>query len=43
MIGKREGPPDAPVLLFGSHQDPVRNGGMFDGNHGRAFASAGFR
>ena len=31
MIGRREGPPGAPVLLFGSHQDSVRNGGMFDG------------
>ena len=31
MIGRREGPPDGPVLLFGSHQDSVRNGGMFDG------------
>jgi len=31
MIGRREGPPGAPVLLFGSHQDSVRHGGMFDG------------
>lgn len=31
MIGRRDGPPGAPVLLFGSHQDSVRNGGMFDG------------
>ncbi len=31
MIGRCEGPPGAPVLLFGSHQDSVRNGGMFDG------------
>ena len=31
MIGRREGPAGAPVLLFGSHQDSVRNGGMFDG------------
>ena len=31
MIGRCEGPPGAPLLLFGSHQDPVRNGGIFDG------------
>jgi len=31
LIGRREGPPGAPVLLFGSHQDSVRNGGRFDG------------
>ena len=34
MIGRREGPQGAPVLLFGSHQDSVKNIGMFDGNMG---------
>ena len=31
IIGRREGPYGAPTLLFGSHQDTVRNGGKFDG------------
>ena len=31
IIGRREGPADSPVLLFGSHQDSVRNGGKYDG------------
>jgi len=31
IVGRREGPPEAPTLLFGSHQDSVRNGGKFDG------------
>ena len=31
IIGTREGPADSPVLLFGSHQDSVRNGGKYDG------------
>ena len=31
LVGRREGPPGAPVLLLGSHQDSVREGGVFDG------------
>jgi len=31
LIGRREGPPGAPTLLMGSHQDSVRQGGAFDG------------
>lgn len=34
MIGRRAGPPGAPVLLMGSHQDSVRQGGAFDGAMG---------
>ena len=36
LIGRREGPPGAPVLLIGSHQDSVRQGGAFDGIMGVA-------
>jgi allantoate deiminase len=31
LIGRRDGPPGAPVLLMGSHQDSVRAGGAYDG------------
>lgn len=31
LIGRREGPPGAPCMLMGSHQDSVREGGAFDG------------
>lgn len=31
LIGRRAGPPGAPTLLMGSHQDSVRQGGAFDG------------
>ena len=31
IIGRREGVADGPTLLFGSHQDSVRNGGKYDG------------
>lgn len=31
LIGRMEGPEGAPVLLLGSHQDSVREGGAFDG------------
>lgn len=31
LIGRQEGPPGAPVLLTGSHQDSVRAGGAYDG------------
>ncbi|MEZ5766846.1 MAG: hydantoinase/carbamoylase family amidase [Paracoccaceae bacterium] len=31
LIGRCEGPPGAPVLLLGSHQDSVREGGAYDG------------
>jgi allantoate deiminase len=31
LIGRRDGPPGAPVLLMGSHQDSVRQGGAYDG------------
>jgi len=31
LVGRREGPPGAPTLLLGSHQDSVREGGAFDG------------
>lgn len=31
LIGRQEGPQEAPVLLFGSHQDTVREGGAYDG------------
>ncbi|MCB1359407.1 MAG: hydantoinase/carbamoylase family amidase, partial [Maritimibacter sp.] len=31
LIGRRDGPPGAPVLLLGSHQDSVREGGAYDG------------
>ena len=34
LIGRREGPAGAPVLLMGSHQDSVRQGGAFDGAMG---------
>ncbi|PFG62973.1 allantoate deiminase [Thioclava sp. ES.031] len=36
LIGRREGPPGAPTLLIGSHQDSVREGGAFDGIMGVA-------
>ncbi|KFE34932.1 M20 family metallo-hydrolase [Thioclava atlantica] len=36
LIGRREGPPGAPTLLIGSHQDSVRHGGAFDGIMGVA-------
>jgi len=31
LIGRMEGPEGAPVLLLGSHQDSVREGGAYDG------------
>jgi len=31
LIGRREAPEGAPVLLMGSHQDSVREGGAYDG------------
>ncbi len=31
LIGRLAGPADAPVLLMGSHQDSVREGGAYDG------------
>ncbi|SUZ32048.1 N-carbamoyl-L-amino acid hydrolase [Roseibaca ekhonensis] len=31
LIGRRDGPRAAPVLLMGSHQDSVREGGAYDG------------
>ncbi len=31
LIGRLEGPAGAPVLLMGSHQDSVREGGAYDG------------
>jgi allantoate deiminase len=31
LIGRREGPEGASALLFGSHQDSVREGGAYDG------------
>ena len=31
LIGRQGGPAGAPVLLMGSHQDSVRQGGAFDG------------
>lgn len=31
LIGRKQGPNGAPVLLIGSHQDSVRNGGRYDG------------
>jgi allantoate deiminase len=34
LIGRREGPPGAPTLLMGSHQDSVREGGAYDGAMG---------
>jgi len=35
LIGRCEGPgPEAPVLLMGSHQDSVRQGGAYDGMMG---------
>ena len=39
LIGRQEGQtPDAPVLLIGSHQDSVREGGAFDGIMGVVLA-----
>ncbi|WP_209427334.1 M20 family metallo-hydrolase [Pararhodobacter sp. SW119] len=34
LIGRRKGPAGAPVLLLGSHQDSVRQGGAYDGAMG---------
>ncbi|TYB83185.1 M20 family metallo-hydrolase [Maritimibacter fusiformis] len=34
LIGRLEGPPGAPTLILGSHQDSVREGGAFDGAMG---------
>lgn len=31
LVGRLDGPPGAPTLLMGSHQDSVREGGAFDG------------
>jgi len=31
LVGRRAGPPGAPVLLLGSHLDTVRDAGAFDG------------
>lgn len=31
LVGRRDGPTDAPTLLMGSHQDSVREGGAYDG------------
>lgn len=31
LIGRQEGPKGSPALLFGSHQDSVREGGAYDG------------
>ncbi len=31
LVGRLEGPPGAPTLLMGSHQDSVREGGAYDG------------
>jgi allantoate deiminase len=31
LIGRLAGPPGAPTLLLGSHQDSVRHGGAYDG------------
>lgn len=36
LIGRKEGPKDAPTFLIGSHQDSVRNGGRYDGIMGVA-------
>ncbi len=36
LIGRRPGPPGAPTLLMGSHQDSIRNGGKYDGMLGVA-------
>jgi len=38
LIGRREGPPGAPCMLMGSHQDSVREGGAFDGAMGVVLA-----
>ncbi len=34
LIGRRAGPAGAPILLLGSHQDSVRQGGAYDGAMG---------
>lgn len=31
LIGRQEGPQGAPILMLGSHQDSVREGGAYDG------------
>lgn len=36
LVGRRPGPPGARTLLFGSHQDTIRNGGRYDGMLGIA-------
>jgi allantoate deiminase len=38
LVGRKDGPPGAPVLLLGSHQDSVPGGGAFDGIMGVALA-----
>ena len=38
LVGRLEGPPGAPTLLIGSHQDSVREGGAFDGIMGVVLA-----
>jgi allantoate deiminase len=38
LIGRRKGPPGAPCMLMGSHQDSVREGGAFDGAMGVVLA-----
>ncbi|MDD7971823.1 M20 family metallo-hydrolase [Roseinatronobacter alkalisoli] len=38
LIGRRDGPADAPALLLGSHQDSVREGGAYDGIMGVVLA-----
>lgn len=38
LIGRKEGPPGAPIFLIGSHQDSVKNGGRYDGIMGVALA-----
>lgn len=43
MIARREGPPGAPVLLFGYQQDPARNGGRFNGIIGVFLPGLAFR
>lgn len=34
LVGRLDGPPGAPTLILGSHQDSVREGGAFDGAMG---------
>lgn len=43
LIGRRDGPAGAPVLLMGSHQDSVREGGAYDGIMGVVLAVLALR